>query len=386
MTTQRARRAGGPHPRPNVRIPSIALLALAAAATGCSSLSESLSGSKVDYRSGSQQTKGLEVPPDLTQLAREGRYQPPAAVVSAAQAAAAPARAQTGGTPQVAPTSIGEMRVVRDGDTRWLFVPQTPDQVWPQLRAFWIESGFKLMVDDPAAGVLETDWAENRAKLPQDLLRRTLGGLIDGLYDTGERDRFRTRVERTAAGTEIIVSHRGMVEVVGGQQKDDLRWTIRPADPQLEAEFLTRLMVRLGSQEATARTQLAATATAAAPRARLLEAQPTPSLEIDDTFDRAWRRVGLALDRTGFSVEDRNRSEGVYFVRYVDPNATEDGFFKRLFNSEEAGKAQRFRIALLGGTASTGGKTVLAIQSGDGGPANNASGQRIAGVLAAELR
>lgn len=386
-TTLRARRAGGPHPRPTVRLPTLALLAAAAAATGCSSFTETMSGSRIDYKSGAQQTRGLEVPPDLTQLAREGRYQPPAAVVSAAQAATGPARATPTGAAAVAPSSLGEMRIVRDGQTRWLVVPQTPDQVWPQLRAFWIESGFKLMVDDPGAGVLETDWAENRAKLPQDLLRRTLGSLIEGLYDTGERDRFRTRVERTAAGTEITISHRGLLEVVGGQQKDDLRWTVRPSDPQLEGEFLSRMMLRLGSQEATARTQLAATATAGPAKARLLEAQGTPSVEMDETFDRAWRRVGLALDRTGFTVEDRNRSDGIYFVRYVDPNASETtGFFTRLFNSEEAGKAQRFRIALLGGSAATGGKTVVAVQNADGAPANNASAQRIAGVLLAELK
>jgi outer membrane protein assembly factor BamC len=369
-----------------VRLPTFALLAVAAAATGCSSLSDTLSGSSLDYKSGAQQTKGLEVPPDLTQLAREGRYQPPAAVISAAQTAAGTTRTVAAGTPSVAPSAIGEMRIVRDGDTRWLVVPQAPEQLWPQLRAFWIESGFKLVVDDPAAGVLETDWAENRAKLPQDALRRTLGRVIDGLYDTGERDRFRTRVERTAAGTEIVLAHRGLQEVVGGAQKDDIRWTYRPADTQLEAEFLSRLMLRLGSQEATARTQLAATATAGAPKARLLDAQGTPSVEIDDAFDRAWRRVGLALDRSGFTVEDRNRSDGVYFVRYVDPNAVEAGFFKRLFSSDEAGKAQRYRVALLGGTAATGGRTVVAVQNADGGPANDASGQRIAGVLLTELK
>jgi outer membrane protein assembly factor BamC len=368
-----------------MRLPTIALLAAAAAASGCSSVSDSLSGSKLDYKSGAQQTRGLEVPPDLTQLAREGRYQPPAAVVSAAQSAAAPARGPSA-QPTLAPTAMGDLRIVREGETRWLVVPQPVEQVWPQLRAFWVESGFKLLVDDPSAGVLETDWAENRAKLPQDFLRRSLGRVIEGLYDTGERDRFRTRVERTAAGTEIVVSHRGLQEIVRGPQEDDIRWVNRPADPQLEAEFLTRMMVRLGSDEATARTQLAATATAGTPKARLLPTQATPSVEIDDAFDRAWRRVGLALDRTGFTVEDRNRTDGVYFVRYVDPNAPEAGFFQRLFNADEAGKAQRYRIALLGGTAATGGRTVVAVQNADGGPANSASGQRIAGVLVTELK
>jgi outer membrane protein assembly factor BamC len=374
-----------------VRFPSFALLAVAAAlSTGCSSLSETFSGSKLDYKTAAQQTKGLEVPPDLTQLAREGRYVPPAGVVSAAQAGTQPGgapRAAPAG-PTVAPAAIGEMRIVRDGDLRMLVVPQTPEQLWPQLRAFWVESGFTLAVDDPVAGVIETEWSENRTKLPQDLLRRTLGRLIDGLYDSGERDRFRMRVERTASGSgsEIVVSHRGLQEVAGGALKDDLRWTPRPADPTLEGEMLTRLMVRLGGAEATARTQLASTATAGPARARSIEGRGTPALEMDEPFDRAWRRVGLALDRTGFTVEDRNRSDGVYYVRYVGAKGQDAGFLQRLFGSEEAGKAQRYRIALLGGSAVTAGRTIVAVQAADGTPANDAAGQRIASVLLEELK
>jgi outer membrane protein assembly factor BamC len=367
-----------------------AVLAVAFGATGCSSLGEMMSGSKVDYKSASQQTRGLEVPPDLTQLAREGRYQPPTAVVSAATASATPGtRPQAGGAPTVAPAALGGMAIQRDGDTRWLVVPMTPEQLWPQLRAFWLESGFRLMVDDPTVGVLETDWAENRAKLPQDFLRSTLGRVFENIYDTGERDRFRTRIERTAAGTEIFISHRGLSETVSGPQKDVTRWTVRPADPQLEAEFLGRLMVRLGSAEATARTALAAPAAEAPARARLLEGQPVPAVEVDDGFDRAWRRVGLALDRSGFTVEDRNRTDGLYYVRYVDADAPDDrGFLSRLFSSskDEAGKAQRYRIALVGGAAATGGRTVVLVQNAEGAAPNPVVGQRIAGVLLSELK
>ena len=364
-----------------------ALLALAAASTGCSSLSNMMSGSTVDYKSGAQQTKGLEVPPDLTQLAREGRYQPPAAVVSAATAGQPGTRA-VASTPSVATTALAGMQIQRQGDTRWLVVPMTPEQLWPQLRAFWIESGFRLQVDDAAVGVLETDWAENRAKLPQDFLRRTLGTVFENIYDSGERDRFRVRVERTATGSEIYVAHRGLQETVSGAQKDDVRWSSRPSDPQLEAEFLSRIMLRLGSTEANARTALATPAATAPARARLLEGQATAALEVDDDFDRAWRRVGVALDRTGFTVEDRNRSDGLYFVRYVDGRAPDDrGFLAKLFgNSDEAAKAQRYRIALLGGTAATGNRTVVAVQNAEGAPAAADVAQRIAGVLLNELK
>jgi outer membrane protein assembly factor BamC len=365
-----------------------AVLLLAAAASGCSSLSETMSGSKLDYKANAQQTKGLEVPPDLTQLAREGRYQPPTAVISAVAATGAAGTAAATTTSNVAPAALGAMRIVREGDTRWLVVPMAPEQLWPQLQAFWAESGFKLTMDDARVGVMETDWAENRAKLPQDAIRATLGRLIENLMDTGERDRYRTRIERTDKGTEIYISHRGLQEVAGGDQKDNFRWVVRPADPSLEAEFLSRLMLRLGSAEAVARTEIAAPAAAAPARARLLTGQVTPALEVDDTFDRTWRRVGLALDRSGFTVEDRNRTDGVYFVRYVDAKAADErGFLARIFSStDEAGKAQRFRIALLGGSAGTGGKSIVAVQNAEGGPVNEDVGQRIANVLLTELR
>lgn len=366
-------------------VPSLALAAVALA--GCST--GFLSGEKVDYQSASKQTSGLEVPPDLTQLAREGRYQAPAPVVSAA-AAANPSRAAapaTATTATVAPNTVGDIRVMRDGEMRWLVVPMTPEQLWPQLRQFWIDSGFTLEVDDAAAGVLETAWAENRAKLPQDTVRKALGTFLENLYDSGERDRFRTRIERTAAGTEVYISHRGAEQVVRGAQKDDIQWTLRPSDPQLEAEFLSRLMVRLGSASAEAQAAVAAAQQAAPARARMVAGAPTPSIEVDETFDRAWRRVGLALDRSGFTVEDRNRSDGIYFVRYVDSKAPDSrGFFGRLFGGDEAREAKRYRIALVGGTAGTDGRTIVAVQTADGTALNEPVGERIASVLLGELR
>ncbi|MCP5283683.1 MAG: outer membrane protein assembly factor BamC [Burkholderiaceae bacterium] len=358
-------------------------MAAAATLSGCAN--GFLSGEKVDYRAGARQTKGLDVPPDLTQLAREGRYQAPAPVVSASGTTASPAAAST--TPSVAPSTVGGIRMLRDGDLRWLQLPMPPEQVWPQLRQFWLDSGFTLEVDDPAAGVLETAWSENRAKLPQDGVRRLLGGVLDSLFDSGERDRFRARLERTPTGSEVYISHRGAQQVISGAQRDDVRWTLRPTDPQLEAELLSRLMVRMGSSIEQAQAAAGQAAVAAAPaRARLVADAATPSVEVDEAFERAWRRVGLALDRSGFTVEDRNRTDGVYFVRYVDSQAPDErGFFSRLFGAEEARQAQRYRIALVGGAAGAT-PTVVAVQTAEGQPITAPVGGRIANVLLRELR
>ena len=282
------------------------------------------------------------------------------------------------------------MRLVREGNQRWLVVPMPAEQLWPQLRSFWQERGFSLVVDNPESGVMETDWAENRAKIPQDIIRRTMGRILDSLYDTGERDRFRVRVERTAAGSDVFISHRGMVEVYTTDRKEQTTWTARPSDPQLEAEFLSRLMVKLGAKEEVARTVASAPATpvATAPRARLLTGQPAATLQVDEGFDRAWRRVGLTLDRSGFTVEDRDRAGGLYFVRYVDPKdaaTAEPGFFSKLFSfgrSNPAAAPGRYRIAV----KAEGERTQVSVQNAQGGPENGAVGQRIVALLVDDLK
>ncbi len=371
---------------------SASLLALAAAVTlsGCSSLENMLSGDKLDYRSAAQaKPQGLEVPPDLTQLARDGRYQVPGGVVSAAAAgAAAPARAATGAA--VAPRELGAMRIERDGTTRWLVVGQPPEDLWPRLRSFWQDLGFTLTTDAADVGIMETDWAENRAKLPQDFIRRTIGRVFDSAFSTSERDRFRMRVERGSQGTEIFITHRGMREVYVGERKENTAWEPRPSDPELEAELVARLMVRLGAPEGTARpavqAALAATpAPAAAPRARRVQGAAAASLEMDDGFDRAWRRLGLVLDRSGFSVEDRDRSAGVYFVRYVDAKEAEKaepGFFTRLFGSSTPPAPNRYRVFV----KAIGDKTAVSILNANGSPDNSEVAGRIVERLVNELK
>jgi outer membrane protein assembly factor BamC len=235
---------------------------------------------------------------------------------------------------------------------------------------------------------METDWAENRAKLPQDFIRNSLGKLIDSLYDSGERDRFRTRLERNANSTEIYITHRGMVEkLVGGttaQNADRTQWEPRPADPELEAEMLRRLMLKLGVSQEQAKAQAAA-GVSAKPTSRVANANGVPVVQVDDGFDRAWRRVGLSLDRTGFTVEDRDRSQGVYFVRYVEPKADskEPGFFSKLFGASGKDAAPlKFRIAL----RSQGESTTVSVLNANGGPESSDNAQRIVKVLADDLR
>ena len=356
----------------------LALVGLSLALTACSTLESD----KVDYKTASKtRAPTLEVPPDLSQLSRDTRYVVPGAAVTASGY-------QAGQTSQAsattAPIAIGDVRIERTGSQRWLVVNRPPEKLWDEVKDFWQNSGFLLTMDQKDLGIMETDWAENRAKIPDDFLRNTLGNFLDSLYSTGERDKFRTRLERNAAGgTEIYISHRGMVETFTKERSDDTRWQPRPADPELETEFLRRLMVRLGVSQEQSKALVAADAPKFTARVATVDGKPV--VQIDEGFDRAWRRVGLTLDRTGFTVEDRDRSQGTYFVRYVEPNAdkSEPGFFSKLFSSTPKDKVpQKFRIHLV----SEGNVTTVSVLSASGTPENSDNAQRIVKVIADDLK
>jgi outer membrane protein assembly factor BamC len=368
--------------------PSTIAVAAALLLSGCSVLQ---SDNTPNYRNNTAKTRPLEVPPDLSQLARDSRFQPQGGVVSASSALRpgdnVPGAAAT---PAVAVPAQGEVRVERQGQTRWLVVPQTPEQLWPKLKTFWEQNGFTLMSENASAGVMETNWNENRAKLPADVVRNAVAAALGRVFDTGERDQYRTRVERAATGgSEIFISHRGVQEVYANDQRDGTIWRARPSDPQLEIEFLSRLMTTLGGKTETARAAVA-DAPEVATKARVLNGQPSAALELDEPFDRAWRRVGLALDRSGFSVEDRDRAGGLYYVRYIDPKLAgqeEPGFFARLFSKAPAGGQGpvRYRVALK--PAATGvERTTISILSSAGAPESGEDAQRIVGLLVDELR
>lgn len=355
----------------------LGLLGLTIALSACSVLE----GEKIDYKSASKGSS-LEVPPDLKQLSRDTRYAVPGGVVSA-NALQAGQAAQPSGT-EAAPTGLGDVRIERNGNQRWLVVGRPADKLWEPVREFWLENGFTLATDQANIGIMETDWAENRAKIPQDFIRSTLGKVLDSLYSTGERDKFRTRMERNAAGgTEIYVSHRGMIEVFNSSSKDSTVWQPRPADPELETEFLRRMMVKLGVSQEQAKAVAAASAQRP-PAARVANVNSGPVVQIDEGFDRAWRRVGLALDRTGFTVEDRDRSQGLYFVRYVEPKGDkkEPGFLGKLFSSDKAVPPLKYRIVV----RSQGEATTVSVLNAAGAPETSANAERIVRVLADDLK
>jgi outer membrane protein assembly factor BamC len=350
--------------RARLAVHGLLVIGLAASVAGCGINQAIEDRTRVDYKSSAQRLPPLDIPPDLISPKGDTRFSLPAQSEAErtatgferSRAAKAPVKSD-----KVLPLPANAtVRMERSGGQRWLVTSLNPDELWPLLREFWIESGFILQSESPEIGIMETDWAENRAKIQQDFIRRALGRMLDSLYSTGERDKFRTRIDRGGDGTEIFITHRGMVEVYASAAEDSTVWQPRPSDPELEIEFLRKLMVKISGEQSVSDSRPAPVAVRPDRDVRLFAQGAEPRLEIADGFDRAWRRVGVALDRGGFTVDDRDRSKGLYFIRYMDPEAkarqdsSRPGVFGRMFGGKkEESISQQFRLVVAGAGATT---------------------------------
>ena len=349
-------------------------------------------GKGTDYRSQGGKVASLEVPPDLTSPVIDDRF-----VIPDPKSTTFSSYNRERGAAPVAGTSVlpkvEAARIERVGEQRWLVVKISPDKAWPVIKDFWTETGFILKRDSPNVGIMETDWAENRAKIPQDIVRRTIGRVLDGLYDSGVRDKFRTRLEPgvEAGTTDVYISHRGLEEVYTSPDKTSAAWQPRAADKELEAEMLARLMLKF--DVAANVDKATAVASAAGTPANVARAFYAPdksgSLKVNEPFDRAWRRVGLALDRIGFTVEDRDRSKGLFFVRYIDPDAeakssSGKGFFERLafWRKDDPASKPQYRVFV----AEASGASDVSVQGADGKPDTSSTSKRILSLLLEQLK
>ena len=344
----------------------------------------------VDYKSsGAVRGPNLAYPPDLITSQADRRY-----IVQDGTATMSEYNAAVKKSAQLRTnvmTGIPGMRITRDGERRWLVVEKPAPELYPQVKDFWQENGFLLVVDSPSTGIMETDWAENRAKIAQDWIRSTVGGALDSVYDTGERDKYKTRLEVSKPNeTEIYITQRGAIEKCTTDTTGaclSTIWTPRPNDPELEAAFLARLMERLGMTQEQAKAMVAVPLGAKTAKAKLVqEGANKAHIDVSAGFDRAWRDVGLALDRSNFTVEDRDRSNGVYFVRYVNPKDLGDtkGFFSNLFSSKDDSslKAKKYRVVV----QKTGDETsTVYVQDADGKPENTPAGLQLLTLLTEQL-
>jgi outer membrane protein assembly factor BamC len=308
-----------------------ACLLLVAGLAGCDSIP--FIDNTPDYK-GAGRSRPLEVPPDLTSSPVSDSYSIPGSTSYSSYSQAQ--EGQEVGVEKVLPTPDG-VRLERAGSQRWLVVNAPAEKIWPVIREFWIEQGFAVRVENAQTGVMETEWIDADA-VKKDERGNALDKFdkwLDKLSGFADKKKFRTRLDRGSAPdtTEIYMTHRSVTgapddgknriqtqlgEIETGYRMDAQKAPEADArDEELDAELLRRLMVKLGIEEQRSKTILAETVTLK--RAEVVkEPDGSATLVLSDPFDRAWRRVGLALDRIGFVIEDKDRSNGVFFVRYAD--------------------------------------------------------------------
>jgi outer membrane protein assembly factor BamC len=356
--------------------------------SGCSWLNSAFPDRSKDYRK-AQTAASLEVPPDLTATPDTDSLVVPGEQTTLSGYTTARESVGRGSSEAVLPSPDG-MEIERDRDRRWLVVKGDPSAVWPQAREFWLENGFLIVVEDPTIGILETNWMQSREYIPQGAIRNLISRVWEGAYSSGFQDRYRMRLEvgEQPGTTEVYITHQGMEEHLEGtpDSTQTTVWAPRPPDPGLEAEMLTRMMVFLGTTPEQAERSLAAADEPEQARAELIQkGSGQASLIVHEGFERAWRSVGITLDRVDFAVEDRDRSGGIYYVRYNDPlKGQKKSVLSKLafWSDDDDEKAATYQIKL----TDDGADTRVVVLNEEGQPETSVTAVRILTLLHEELK
>ena len=344
---------------------------------------------RVNYQN-NKSVKALDFPPDLTAPEFDMAFVLPADGVVSASAMGNQSGGYTvdGRQINVLPKSTN-IRSGGAGTVRWLDVAAPAESVWPKIRDFWRSVGISVKRDEPRIGIMETEWAENRAGLPMDWLRKSVGKIFQSAYDAGTRDRYRVRIEKpTAQTTRIFLTHKGAEKVITNTLTG---WELRPANHELEAELLNKLKAFLqgdvvGAAKRQASGQLSGgDANQTSSLVSLVEQEGQVILQVHDNYKRAWVLTGIMMDRMGLVAEKRNQAAGIYHVTYRgdDEDTAKRGFFKRLFGGRKTllVKGQDYQVHV----QDAGKLSIVRITDDEGKPLNKRLSQLVLARLKQEF-
>ncbi|MDH3536999.1 MAG: outer membrane protein assembly factor BamC, partial [Gammaproteobacteria bacterium] len=311
-----------------------ALLILAALITGCQS------GIDQRYLEATLE-KPLELPPDLIEVDAQSRFELPAGI--------------SGDDVNVRDkipvlANVDSIRLEGGADLYWLSVEEPIDNLYQKVKDFWASEGYRLSVDEPVIGVMQTEWIFRKQGTKEDS-EGWLSKLFGNDDLSASQDQFRTRIERGEGGrNRIYIAHRGTeyVYVFEGKNEsvtplaeDDNRWRFRQPEPELEVDMLSRLMIYLGLQRAQVKQQLAGVKLFK-PRAfmQIDVEENSPYLILKDPYQIAWNRIYHELERLGFDIVYANFDTGIGIgekgiitvTTDVIESASKGGFFS-LFGS-----------------------------------------------------
>lgn len=370
--------------------------------TACSSFSvdEYLPDHTLAYKQQREAGENLELPPDLVSGKFDDAMDVPDAGGSATYSEYVGERKQKG---EIAKTGdvlpdVKDVTYHREGDRRWIEINAKPQALWPRLESFWRERGILLTEKNPTTGVMVTDWIENRAEIKSNAITDMLRKVMDSVHSTGTRDQYRLRLEPgpKPGTTDIFLTHRGMEERLMRNtvaEDSNTMWEATPSDPGKEAAMLRSIMMYLGVTSERAKRIVSeggavssATSSGSVTTARSRLEEGGNVLVIDDELRNAWRLVGVALDRSGFAVEDRDMSQGVYYVRYDDSSKEghKKGFFSKMafWRDDKVDTVTQYQVRL----TANGKETRVQVLDKAGNRDNSPTAQNILALVKDQMR
>ncbi len=210
----------------------------------------------------------------------------------------------------VLPTYM-DMKIIKQGVARWIEIDSDPVSIWPYLSEFWKSQGFKILINEPVNGILETDWKKNENNFESG------SDLLDSkeFNYNASKEKFRVRVERQPNGYINIYISNQLLEADDVVDNGKIIWKKKQSDFHREAEMLVRMLEYFGTNRDTAIKLLnEGESEDKEIFIDLIDFGGIPALIIEDSFSKMWREIGLSLDRSGLFVIDQNRNKAVYII------------------------------------------------------------------------
>ncbi len=208
--------------------------------------------------------------------------------------------------------SRDSVRINTLGDDRWILVDGAPGEVWPRLRGFLSLNQLAVQRADAVSGIIETAWLQPSGE--------------DAL-----RERYRLRIDQGV--------QRGTSEVYVLQadiRSGDENWPEQSNNGEREKIMTQELAQYLADSSAAAAVSMLAQQAIDSSGKITLEEDANENVYINLTlpFSRAWASVGKALQKSGYKIDDLNRSEQVYYVNFseVTEEEEDDGMFSWMYD------------------------------------------------------
>jgi len=232
-----------------------------------------------------------------------------------------------------------EISVKKSGDRRWLVVSKSSDTVWNLARQFIKEQGLRIKEQNKLTGIIETDYSENKAVLPDEslnVIRAMFQKALQARYSLPTIDKFRFRIEPLGNDkTQVFLSMSSMREVVTDSGKDHQNtiWQDTDKDRIIETEMLYRLMVFLGGEKAKAREKIIEAIDESKVVVNILEGiKGYTKLRFNLNSQDTWDNVSWALDELNVEIEDKDYKEKSFYIRVA--RTADKGIFSSVFGDD----------------------------------------------------